>query len=189
MKKSLWYYFIAAIVIIIMYLSCLASLTSCSTAKQLMDKAEKKDPAIVAAYARDKYPCTQLLKTDTAVIFKDSTVWVDCPDTASSSPYEEVRWDTVNDVRTRTIKVPVTIRTAGQVITRWFEDSAKLKLYRLQVEGLQKEITALTQSRDKYEAKAILRAKENWIWRAIAAGLIFWQLWNFYKRLTTIKIA
>ncbi len=163
-------------------------LTGCSSAKELMDKAERKDPAVVAEYARDKYPCAQLLKTDTAMIFKDTTVYIECPD-SMPTVFETVRVDTLNSVITRVVKVPVNIKVPGQVITRWFEDSAKLKLYHLQVENLQKDTATLRADRDKFKGKADHRSKENWIWRLIATALICWQVFKLYRRLTTIKIA
>ena len=108
--------------------SVIVILASCSTAQELMDKAEKKDPAIVAKLARDKYPCKDILKPDTAVVYKDSLVFVEveCPEVVTTETI--IKTDTINNVVTKTIRVPVTIRTAGQVITKWYEDSAKLKI-------------------------------------------------------------
>lgn len=153
---------------------------SCQTAKQLMDKAERKNPAIVAEYARDKYPCTDLLKPDTAVIFKDTTIYVDCPDTAQTSPYEVTVTDTVNRIVTKTIRVPVTIRLPGTTITKYYEDSAKLKLAALQIQGLQKDTTRLQAQVEKYEGKARRRGWENWIWRLIALSLIAFKVIKWY---------
>lgn len=149
-NKSLW--------VVILLLAIISVLASCSTAKELLDKAEKKDPAIVATYARDKYPCTDLLKPDTATIWRDSTVYIECPDSIPAT-YETVRYDTVNNTITRVVKVPVTIRTAGQVITRWYEDSAKLKLYRLQVEGLQSDTANYRKQMHKLTGKVSTRNK------------------------------
>jgi len=170
------------------YLILLFALASCSTAKELLDKAEKKDPAIVAQYARDKYPCTDLLKPDTAIVYQDSLIFVDveCPEVGQ--PAEVLRIDTVNNIITRTVRVPVNMPVQTKVITKWYEDSAKLKLYRLQVEGLQKDTATLRAARDTYQAKAQRRGKENWIWRAIATVLILWKAFKLYKRLTTIKV-
>lgn len=152
----------------------------CKTPQQLMDKAERKNPAIVAEYARDKYPCTELLKPDTAVIFKDTTIYVDCPDTAQTSPYEVTVTDTVNRIVTKTIRVPVTIRLPGTTITKWYEDSAKLKLAELQIQGLQKDTTRLQAQVDEYQGKAHRRGLENLIWRLIALSLIAFKIIKWY---------
>lgn len=168
----------------------IAILASCSTAKELIDKAEKKDPAAVAEYARDKYPCKDLLKPDTATLYKDTTIYVDCPDTGKiETGFETIRFDTVKlPGQLKTIRVPVTIRTAGQVITRWYEDSAKLKIASVNSTKQQAAIDKLQIERNKYKDKSDHRGKENWIWRIIASVLICWQAFKIYKRLTTIKV-
>lgn len=176
--------------LIMLWVVIIAVLASCSTAKELIDKAEKKDPAIVADYARQKYPCTDLLKPDTAVVFKDTTIYVDCPDTAQlPTQYEVIRFDTLRlPGQTKTIRVPVTLPIRTQTVTRWYEDSAKLKINQIQINNLQKDTAQLTESRDNWKGKAKHREKENWIWRAIATVLICWQVFKIYKRLTTIKV-
>ena len=166
---------------------------SCNTAKQLIDKAEKKDPAAVAAYTRDKYPCTDLLRPDTAVIWKDTTIYVDCPDQAAN-PYEVIRYDTINNVITqvvpviKTVRVPVNMPVRTQVISKWYEDSAKLKINAVQISRLQTDTAQLRSERDRYYAKAAKRGKENWIWRIIASFFIVLWVWRKYKQLTTIKL-
>jgi hypothetical protein len=162
-------------------------LTSCQTAKQLMDKAEKKDPAIVATYARDKYPCTDLLKSDTAVLYRDTTVYIDCPDSIPAV-YETVRTDTVNQVVVKTVRVPVKLPIQVQTVTRWYEDSAKLRIFAIQVNALQRDTAALQSQVTKYKGQAGRRGKENWIWRAIAIALITWQGIRLWGRMTTIKM-
>jgi len=134
--------------------------SKCNTAKELMDKAEKKDAGIVAEYARQKYPCTQLLKTDTALVFKDTVVYLECPDTISTSiPYETIRFDTINNVVTKIVKVPVTIRTAAQTITRWYEDSAKLKLAAITQNNLQADTASYRKQILKLDGKVATRNK------------------------------
>jgi hypothetical protein len=167
---------------------CMFLLASCSTAKELLDKAEKKDPAIVAEYARDKYPCTELLKTDTAIIYKDSTIWIECPDSIPAQ-YETVRYDTVNNVITKLVKVPVTIRTPERIVTRWFEDSAKLKINAIEINKLQADNSKMADHIVDLNKKVSHRGKENWIWRIIASFFIFLFVWRKYKQLTTIKLA
>lgn len=149
---------------------------SCQTAKQLMDKAEKKNPAIVAEYARDKYPCTDLLKPDTAVIFKDTTIYVDCPDTAQTGPYEVTVTDTVNRVVTKTIRVPVTIKLPGTTITKYYEDSAKLKLAGLQIQELQADTTRLQAKVNTYKNKLHTRTVQSLWLLGLVIALTLWTL-------------
>lgn len=169
------------------YLIIIILLSSCSTAQELMDKAEKKDPAIVAKVARDKYPCKDILKPDTAVVYKDSLVFVEveCPEVVTTETI--IKTDTINNVVTKTIRVPVTIRTAGQVITKWYEDSAKLKIAAMELQGCNTEVLKLQASNDSLSAKSAHRGKENWIWRIIASVLICWQVWKIYRKIM-IKI-
>lgn len=169
------------------YLLILLILAGCSSAKELMDKAEKKDPAIVAKYARDKYPCTDLLKPDTAIIYQDSVVYIDCPETPTNT-FEVVRYDTVNNIITKVVRVPVNMPVQVKTITKWYEDSAKVKLL---TEALNKANTAnekLQASCDKLAGKVARKSKENWIWRVIALCLIGWTVFRFWNKLTTIKV-
>lgn len=163
-----------------------AILAGCTTAEKLLNKAERKDPAIVAKYARDKYPCT-LLKNDTAIIWKDSIIYIECPD--NTNPFEVVivRTDTVQNTVIKTIRVPVKVQLPSKLVTRWYEDSAKLKICATE---LNKSIVAaqkLQADKDKLQHKADRRGKENWIWRAIALCLMAWQGWKIYRKIT-IKI-
>ena len=64
------------ILIIILFASCNATKQS---AKHL-NKAFKKDRVYVAKVTRDSFPCTELFRTDTAFVYTDSTVWIECPD-------------------------------------------------------------------------------------------------------------
>jgi len=168
------------------YLLLILILTGCSTAKELLDKAEKKDPAIVAKYARDKYPCTDLLKPDTAVIWKDSTVYIDCPEVTTT--FETVRFDTINNVVTKIVKVPVNMPVRTQTITKWYEDSAKLKILNVEATACQESVKKLQAANDKQAIKISRKSKENWIWRIIALCLAGWTLFRFWNKLTTIKV-
>jgi len=169
------------------YLLLILILTGCSTAKELLDKAEKKDPAIVAKYARDKYPCTDLLKPDTAVIWKDSLVYIDCPEVTATT-FETVRFDTINNVVTNIVKVPVNMPVRTQTITKWYEDSAKLKILNVEATACLDSVKKLTESNDKQAVKISRKSKENWIWRVIALVLIGWQVIKLWGRMTTIKM-
>ena len=157
-------------------------LSGCKTAQELLDKAEKKDPAIVAKLARDKYPCTELLKNDTAVIWKDTTIYIDCPDTVRTNDFEIIKYDTINKTVVKTIRVPVNMPVRTQVITKWYEDSAKLKIAAVNSVRQLAEIEKLQAQRDMYRDKSDHRGKENWIWRVIATILICWQVFKLLKR-------
>lgn len=153
-------------------------------------KANDKFPEIVATLARDKYPCTDLLKPDTVTMYEDSLVFIECPDSNySAGDYAIVRTDTIYKTgESRTVRVPVKILVPSKVVTRWYEDSAKLKLMSLEISRLKTELSKSNAERDKYKGKSDHRGKENWIWRAIATVLICWQVFKIYKRLTTIKV-
>jgi hypothetical protein len=169
-------------------------IVSCQTAQKLLDKAERKDAAIVAKYARDKYPCTDLLKNDTAIIWRDSTIYIECPD--NSNPFEvvTVRTDTVNNIVTRVIKVPVKVQLPGKIVTRWYEDSGKLKVAALELNGcieavkkLQAANDKLQAANDKLEGKIARKSKENWIWRIIILCWLIWKGIKIYRKIM-IKI-
>lgn len=164
------------------YLLILLLLQSCYTANKAIkqvDKANTHYPEVVAKIARDKYPCTDLLKPDTAVIWRDSVVIVDCPDNRNDY-FETVR--TIRDTVNRIIKVPVTVPVRIQTITKYFEDSAKLKLAALELSKFVKSNNDLTNKLTEVNATAAHRAKENWFWRIIASIIICWQAFKIYKR-------
>jgi len=171
--------------LILLLIIVVAIIAGCRTAEKLLDKAERKDPAIVAKYARDKYPCTDLLKNDTAIIWKDSIIYIDCPD--NTNPFEVVviKTDTVKNTVIKTVRVPVTVPIQVKYITKWYEDSAKLKIYATELQGCNTAVLKLQTDKDKLTAKAARRGKENWIWRIIATVLICWQVWKIYRKITT----
>lgn len=157
MKKTDWQLIIVGLIIVFAFSRCYNS----QKATEQVNKADSKFPEIVAKLARDKYPCTQLLKTDTAVVFKDTTVYIECPDTLTNNPtpFETIRFDTINNVVTKIVKVPVTIRTAAQTITRWFEDSAKLKLAAITLTNLQADTANYRKQIIKLDGKVSTRNK------------------------------
>lgn len=169
------------------YLIILLLLSSCYTQKKAMDqvlKADAKYPGIVATLARDKYPCTVLLKTDTTTLYEDSLVFIECPDSNySPNDYANVilRTDTIR-LAGSTVKVPVKIMVPSKVVTRWYEDSAKIKLAAIAAEQCNKQVTVLRADVDRYRGRSEHRGKENWIWRIIATVLIVWQAVKLVKR-------
>lgn len=166
------------------------SFPSCYTQKKAIEqvnKADEKFPEVVAKLARDKYPCTDLLKPDTLVTIKDSIVFVEveCPDVIN--PTTVIKVDTVNNVITKTIRVPVNMPVQVKYITKWYEDSAKQKLLSI---DLNKAIAAnktLSEDNNALHKKVARKSKENWIWRIIALILIGWTVFRFWNKITTIK--
>lgn len=175
--------------LIMLFSSCYTS----QKATQQVNKANDKFPEIVAKMARDKYPCTDLLKPDTSVIYQDSLVYIDCPDSITNGKdYTDgkviIKYDTINNVITRTVKVPVTVQSQTKYITKWFEDSSKLFILNQSNQVLQKNNDNLQSDKDKLTKKVANKNKELWIWRIIALALIVWQGIKLWKNLTTIKI-
>jgi hypothetical protein len=174
--------------LILLLIIVVAIIAGCSTAEKLLDKAERKDPAIVAKYARDKYPCTDLLKHDTSIVYKDSLVLVEieCPEVMPDSVIL-IKTDTVKNTIIKTIRVPVNIPVQIKYITKWYEDSAKQKICNEALNKADLSIQKLQAANDKLTTKVAHRGKENWIWRIIAICLICWQGWKIYRKLM-IKI-
>ena len=164
------------------YLLILLLLPGCYTAKKATEqikKADNKFPEVVAKLARDKYPCTDLLKNDTAVIWRDSVVFIDCPEIAPNE-FERVviKTDTVNNVITKTVRVPVRVQLPTQVVTKWYEDSAKLKMAAVAADKLAAENTGLKSKLESTQGKLTTRTKYLWWLLALCAGLT---VWNFRK--------
>jgi len=183
-------YILWAIIVISLYFTLAAFLTGCYTAKkaeQQVNKANDNFPAVVAKLARDKYPCTDLLRPDTAILYRDTLVYIDCPDSIPAT-FEVVRRDTVNNIVTKTVRVPVTLPIRERVITKWYEDSAKLKLAQIALNGLHKDTARMQARIATLQAQSKRRGTENWIWRAIAISLIVWQGIKLWNRMTTIKM-
>ena len=168
-------YILWALIVIGLYWTA-AALTGCYTAKkaeQQGNKANYHHPGVVAKLARDKYPCTDLLKPDTAVMYRDTTVYIDCPDSIPAT-FEVVRRDTINNVVTKTIRVPVNLPIRERIITKWYEDSAKLKLAQIDLNGLQDANDKLTRKNEALSTRIKTRTKLMWLFVIIAACLTAW---------------
>ncbi len=164
-------------------------LTSCYTQKKAaeqVNKANDKFPAVVAKLARDKYPCKDLLKPDTTIIYEDSIILVEieCPDV----PTTVIKVDTVNNVITRTVRVPVTLPVQTRYITKWYQDSAAVYLLTKDLEHAKFANTKLTDDNNSLSKKVARKSKENWIWRIIAIILAAWTVFRFWNKITTIKV-
>lgn len=171
------------------YLLIILLFTGCYTQKKATEQVEKandKFPAVVAKLARDKYPCKDLLKPDTTTIYQDSIILVEieCPDV----PTEVIRVDTVNNVITRTVRVPVNMPVQVRTITKWYEDSAAVYLLTKDLESAKFANTKLTDENVSLSSKVARKSKENWIWRIIAIILAAWTVFRFWNKITTIKV-
>lgn len=137
------------IIIILLFASCNATKQSAKYFK----KGIKADRVYFAKVTRDSFPCKELFKTDTALIVIDSTVYIDCPD------YSNVVGKVTHDTsyikgEIKTIKVPVLLPIRTKIITKYFEDSAKIVV-------AQKEAAKANEELVKYKAKATRRGNLN----------------------------
>jgi len=122
-------------------LFAISVLPSCYTDKKAtkqIEKAMDRKPELALEKFRTKYPCVQT-GSDTTIVIKDTTieVEVECPDLVDTTFIR----DTINKVDQKVIikKVPVKVQLPGQVITKYIEDSAKIKLLSLEINKLQAE--------------------------------------------------
>ena len=144
------------IIIIIFFTACNATKQS---AKHLY-KAIKKDRVYVAKVTRDSFPCTELFRTDTAFVYTDSTVWIECPDYST----EDLLFDTTRLPNKTTKTVPYKVRFVVNTITKYKEDSAKIFI-------AQKETAAAKEEKEKYKGKAA-RRKSLIIWLSTAVLIL-----------------
>lgn len=164
------------LLILLFFCSCY---NSKKAAKQI-DKANDKYPELVAELARDKYPCTDLLTPDTTVIYKDSLVFVDveCPEVIPAEVV--IKTDTVNNIITRTVRVPVHLPIQIRTINKWYEDSAKLKLLTITLNKANTANVKLNEVNVSLSDKVAAKSKENWLWRIIALvllAILLYRLW------------
>lgn len=115
--------------ILLTAITAIALLNACYTDKKAtkqITKAIEKKPLIAAKLTREAYPCITVA-SDTAIIYKDSLIEVDCPPNATE--YFIVR-DTLNrfDTIYKSVKVPIKVQLPSTVVTKYIEDSAKITL-------------------------------------------------------------
>lgn len=153
------------------YLIALVFLSGCYTAEKAarqVNKANYKHPEVVAKIARDFYPCTDLLKDDTTIFLRDTLIYIECPDNITpDSKFETVRFDTLNKTITKIVRVPVNMPIITQVVTKWYEDSAKLKIASIQA-------IKLTADNESLQSKLARRTKYLWWLLALCIGLTVW---------------
>jgi len=112
----------------------LTLLTSCSKytlpiAEQQVTKAYLTYKPMVADKTRGWFPCI-VTKNDTIIGYKDSLIYIDCPDVSTSTPTDYLGTDTVYLNKTVTqnkfVKVPVYLPVKTITVVQKIEDSAKI---------------------------------------------------------------
>ena len=113
-------------IIAIMLIVWLASCYTPQKAVQQSQRAISKHPAAVLPIFRGAFPCITT-HTDTFLTTVDTIINIDCPDTSA------VQYFTLHDTITgikyidRVKSVPVKVQLPGRIITKYIEDSSKLK--------------------------------------------------------------
>lgn len=141
-----------------------------------MEKAYAKDAAAVADFARENFPCTDLLKNDTTFIIQDSTIYIDCPETKAADYFTVYNTDTVWQKITKTVKVPVNLPVKTFTITRYWEDSAKIKRLTTDSNSCNADLNTTKQKLSK-------RTTYLWALLALCIGLT---AWNFRKLIAKL---
>ena len=144
------------ILIILLFASCNATKQAAKDEKKtvkFINKAIKISRVTVAKVTRDSFPCIELLRTDTTLIVLDSLIYIECPD--YSNVVNNVTHDTtvIKGVN-KTIRVPVYIPMQTKIITKYFEDSAKIFI-------AQKETAKANVETAKYKNKSQRRGNFN----------------------------
>lgn len=166
---------IITILTVLLFIGCYTE----QKATDAVNKADVKFPQVVAKLARDKYPCTDLLKPDTAtaIITKDSLIYVDCPELVPGDYVPPIGYkiDTikVHDSIYKLVRVPINlpVKVEIQTITKWFEDSSKIKLYAIDNAKLQTTNSTLTGK---------LKSRTNMMWLFLLTTLLLTG-WTFRK--------
>jgi hypothetical protein len=157
--------------------------SSCYTNKKAtkqVSKAIENKPLIAAKLLRDAFPCITV-KTDTTVLYKDSVIVVDCP--TPSTDYFTIT-DTLNHIDTiyKTVitKVPITVQVPSKVVTKYIEDSAKVKLITGENQFLHDNIVLLNDkitTYQKHEGSLWWTIKNflsfRWVWLLIALTALY----------------
>lgn len=165
------------LILIGLLIMCFSSCYTEKKARQQIDKADTAFPGLLPDIARTRFPCTDLLRPDTITQVHDTVVYIECPEDplgykpTTRRPNDYTRIDTVRlPGSTRTVRVPVTLPVQVQYITKWYEDSAKLKLSALaltksaeRIQALEKQLADMTGSRAWYR---------RWFWWLIVAVVI-----------------
>ena len=179
-KNPKWVIIILAAIVVVLFS---LMFFGCATPEKLIKKALDKDSAAVAKVTRDLFPCTDILKPDTAILYRDTTVYIECPDSIPPAMFETIRFETVTN--TRIVRVPVKLPIETRYVNRYFEDSAKIFLYRKQVERLQADTASLNKQVAKYKSKLHTRnVQALWLLGLVIALLV----WTFRKVILKLFI-
>lgn len=117
-----------------------AIFVACSPQRK-MDKLFEKNPEIVAKTARDKFPCSEILKPETTTVTKDTTIYVDveCPPevtTPADTVYLVTGPEFTPTPAPRIVRVPVKGQIVYTTIKVPYEDSSKIFLLTAEIERL-----------------------------------------------------
>ena len=127
-----------------------------------INKAEMRYPKVVSDYVGEHFPCKP--KTDSLI--KIDTIY---QDVEVLCPPSDTLYDTINHVATKIVTRPVkkyiTIPSKTITITKYVEDSAKIKSLSLTNSQTQEELKKCSEQKEK---------KSNWIlWLVIALSCSF----------------
>lgn len=160
------------------YIFILMLFASCYTPNKAIKDARKaldKHPAHVLPIFRNAFPC---IVTDADTIYQvhDTIIEIPCP----TEVVHESKIDTIKGiiVQTKIVKVPVRVQLPGRVITKYIEDSSKLKELGLQINEHKQMLIEKDKRIEKLENKVERRNKIIW-WLLIL--LIFSILLNVAK--------
>lgn len=171
------------------YLIFIILLSGCYNAKKAqkqVNKALLEYPDKVATIARDAFPCITVA-SDTVTVTDTLLDFIDCPE----APGPEYIRDTVmtNNVKTVYVKIPGKVQVKTVTVTQRIEDSAKIKLLSSAIADRDATISDQGATIKKQGKKIARKNKELWFWRIIASVLIIWQVYRFWKNITTFKIS
>ncbi len=121
--------------------------SSCYTEKKAtkqVNKALLKKPLVVAKIARDAFPCITTSQ-DTVIVTTDSTIYIECPETTTtpSSDYT-ANIQPAPTVKTKMVRVPVTIPIQTRYITKRIKDSAIVTITITELQKVNSKNEALT---------------------------------------------
>jgi hypothetical protein len=139
-------------------------LFGCYTEKKAlndMEKANDKHPDVVAKFVLDKYPCTE--KSDSTILY--DTVYRDievlCPPQSTIDIHDTIYRD--GKKLPPLIKTIVSVPVPQKTIIKWYEDSAKIKIYAVQNAKLIGELSDCGKKKEN---------KSEWIkWLLICLGI------------------
>lgn len=160
------------------YLFILMLFASCYTPNKAIKDARKaldKHPAHVLPIFRNAFPCI-VTASDTIYQVHDTIIEIPCP----TDVIHETKVDTIKGiiVQTKIVKVPVRVQLPGRIITKYIEDSSKLKELGLQINEYKQALLEKDKRIEKLENKIARRNKIIWLFLIL---LIFSILLNVAK--------